>query len=176
MARTARGFHQGRPSSLRRRTGWEEGPGGTTATSFTDTIATILGAGFEFLLDGLTIVRIRGSVQAFLTVGGTNSGFHAAIGMGIVSADAFAVGVTAVPNPIDDADWNGWMYHRYFDLHGATTFNPADQSNSLTFEVDSKAMRKVGVNEVLFASIETVESGTATMSVFFESRILLKLP
>jgi hypothetical protein len=127
------------------------------------------------------LVRLRGSLQAFLKTGdGANSGFHCVFGIGIASADAFSIGVTALPNPADDTGWPGWLYWRVFDVHtfGATIAESMNASGlgSIQFEVDSKAMRKLGVNEVIFASCQTIESGSATMSLFFESRTLLKLP
>jgi len=175
MARTARGFRQDRLRAPRRLTGWDEGPGGTALTTISDSLATILGSGFSFLLDGLTIVRIRGSIQVFLTSGAANSGFHCALGMGVVSLDAFTVGITAVPDPIADMQWGGWMYHRFFDVHSSAAFSATDGANKVQFEIDSKAMRKVGQNDLLFLSLEAVESGTAVMSVCAETRILLKL-
>ena len=176
MARTARGFRSDRLRGPRRLTGWEEGPGGSTVTVFTDSLAAALGSVLTVLQDGLTIVRLRGSLQAFLTVGGDPGGFHCALGACIVSNDAAAVGITAIPDPIADMDWDGWFYHRFFDVHSPGVFDGADQSNSIQFEVDSKAMRKVGVNDTVVVTLEAVETGAASMSVFFDSRILLKLP
>jgi len=178
MARSRGVFHRGRPQ--RRKTGWDFGPGGTGVTSFSSSTTSILGGGAEVVAQGLTLVRLRGSVQGFLkTADAANAGFHCAMGIGIVSTDAFAVGVTALPNPADDIGW-GWLYHRFFDLHAfsATVADSMAASGlgSIQFEVDSKAMRKLTVSEVIFASLQVIELSTATMSVFFESRALLKLP
>jgi len=41
--------------------------------------------------------------------------------------------------------------------------------------VDTKAMRKIGLNEIVFAAIDTTLVGTASMRVFFNSRMLAKL-
>jgi len=177
MARILRGSRQGRfPTTNRRRTGWEIGPGESAASTFTGTTSVILGSGAQALQDGLTIVRVRGNFQAFLTAGAAGDGFHCALGMAIVSVDAFAIGVTAVPNPIADMDWGGWLYHRFYDVHCPVTFVGRETPTSIQFQVDSKAMRKIGVNEVLFMGLEMVEIGTSSMTTFFESRILLKLP
>ena len=172
-----RGFPQVR--GQRRKYQWEEGPGGSTVTAFTSSTAIILGSGVEALQGGNTIVRIRGALQAYITsTDSINGGFHCVLGIGIVSADAFAVGVTAVPNPLGDFDWPGWMYHWFYDLHAATstiTDSLVNGLGSIQFEVDSKAMRKIGLNEVLMANLETVEDPASGMSVFFDSRVLLKL-
>jgi len=178
MARILRGSRLGRPfqTTSRRQTTWELGPGGNTVSTITDSLSTILGAGVSPTNDGLTIVRLRGSLQAYLTAGTINVGMHCAIGAGIVSNDAFAVGVTAMPDPIADVEWKGWLYHRFFDVHSAGTFDQTDPNVSIRFEIDSKAMRKLGFNETLFFVVETVEAGAASMAVFADSRVLVKLP
>ena len=103
-------------------------------------------------------------------------GYHAALGIGVCTNDAFAIGVTAVPNPIADADWDGWFYHRFFDLHATTaTISDGVNTGRIAWEVDSKAMRKVTVNDTIFATVETVEVGTSQIEVFFDSRALFKL-
>ena len=102
---------------------------------------------------------------------------HCAVGIGIVTSDAFAVGVSAVPDPIDQMEWDGWLYHRFFDLHSSEAAL-GDQQNGLTsiqFEVDSKAMRKVADNMTLMAVVQAVEIGAAVMVAHFDSRLLVKL-
>ena len=165
----------------RRKTSWEFGPGGTAVTTISAPTTTVIGGGVAAAENGLTLVRLRGSLQAYLKTGdGANAGFHCTFGIGIASADAFAVGVTALPNPGDDPGWPGWLYWRVFDIHAfsatiAESFGPNGLA-SVQFEVDSKAMRKLGINETIFASLQTIEAGTSTMSIFFESRALVKLP
>jgi len=176
-----RGFSRGRlpTRGSRRQTGWEEGPGGDLAPElFTASSSVILGSGVAALSDGLTVVRLRGELQAYMTaVVAANDGYSCAVGACIVSNDAFAIGVTAVPTPIEDMDWNGWLYHRFFHVHSVSTAVTAtDSSLVLRFEVDSKAMRKIAVNETLCMVMEVLERGTASLSVWFDSRILLKLP
>ena len=165
----------------RRKSSWEFGPGSTGALSISSSTTALVGGGVTVSANGATLVRTRGSLQAFLkTSDAANGGFHLVFGIGIASADAFGVGVTALPNPGDDPGWPGWLYWRVFDLHsfGATIAESmgAGGLGSVQFEVDSKAMRKVGVNEVIFASVQAIELSTATMSLFFESRCLFKLP
>ena len=171
------GFFRGR--SPRRQTAWEQGPGGSTATGLTGSNTQIVGSGIAALVDGLTVVRIRGSFEAILTSAvSALDGFHAVLGMCVVTNDAFAIGVTAVPNPMDDADWDGWMYHRFFDLHakGATPSFLLENQTVIQFEVDTKAMRKLPLNETLLMSMQLIEVGAAGISVFFDSRMLVKLP
>jgi len=115
--------------------------------------------------------------MAYLKTGGADDGFHGALGIGIVTDDAFAIGVTAVPDPIDDMEWDGWLYHRFWDIHSRGTFSNDDgHINAVSFEVDSKAMRKMTEGDTLFAIVQVVEAATATGSIWFDSRALFKLP
>ena len=181
----SRGSRLGTPN--RRQSSWQVGPGGTTSVTVATSTTTILGSVANATEDGLTVVRIRGELLVMLlTSNAAGNGFSGAFGIGVASADATAVGVTAVPNPIDDEDWDGWMYHRYFHLRSATALVAADAAKQvdggnacqacLRLEVDSKAMRKLPENMGLFASIQVVISGVASMSHDFNSRILIKLP
>lgn len=175
MAHTRRGFSQAR--SQRRKTVWAEGPGGSAATAISATGTTLLAAGVQFLESGLTLVRLRGSVAAYLsTADAATAGLHCAFGIGIVTEDAFNVGVTATPKPIADAGWGGWLYHRFFDLYAATANVIDSFQSSLQWEIDSKAMRKLDLLDVVFMSIEAVEVTNAVMQVNADSRILFKLP
>ena len=95
--------------------------------------------------------------------------------MGVVSADAFAVGISAVPKPFDDIDWSGWMWHWSGALHAPTAAQLGDPSSTRLIEIDSKAMRKLSINDVLFAIVQVGEVGVAAMTTRIGSRILLKV-
>jgi len=172
-----RGSLRGRPSS-RRAKAWAIGPGASTSTSFTSTTAAILGSGAVLATESkVTILRVRGMITVrLITATSIGDGFHFAIGLGIVSSDAFGVGVTAVPNPIADAQWDGWMWHQFGDVHqitGAEADGSNAVSNIMRIPVDTKAMRKFGDNETLMFNMEVVEVGTSNITVFADSRQLL---
>ena len=170
MAHT-RGFSQGRTRS-RRQTGWEEGPGTLTVHTPSSSSALILGNGQEALVDGQTIIRLRGYVELVLeTAAAAGDGFTGAFGIGIASAPAFAVGITAVPTPITELEWEGWMWHQIFSVHSGVS-----SRDRVAFEIDSKAMRKIGTDEVIYAAWEGTESGTVTSSIALGTRMLVKLP
>ena len=172
------GYSRARSQS-RRQTGWAFGPGGSAVTTFSSSITTIVGAGVLTGVDGNTVVRIRGGLYAQLSsVAAITDGFHVGFAIGICTVEAFAVGVTAVPSPIDDMAFDGWLYHRFFDVHAVSaTIGDGVNANAVTFrtEVDTKAMRKLPDGYVLYSVVQTVEDGTATMDVFFDSRALFKL-
>ena len=172
----ARQFQQ----SQRRRTGWEEGPGTMTESQVTTTnTSVILGNGqINVDNDGLTVVRLRGMFELVLEAA-TNpgDGFDGAIGIGIVSAPAFTIGVTAVPTPLTEIEWEGWMYHQFFSLHSPAAVQASVSAALFVREmIDSKAMRKFSSDEVIYAAAEFIEHGTASISVRLGTRLLLKLP
>ncbi len=175
MARTSRGSFRAR--SPRRRTGWEEGPGTQAINGQSSSFAAIIGGGQSALVDGMTVARIRGQIEVYLTaVTAAGDGYAGAFGIGIVTAAAFAVGVTAVPTPITEIEWEGWLWHQFFSLHvGDKTAGDVDHSR-LQIPVDTKAMRKIGSDEVVFLSWEATEEGTATIEAVGGSRMLVMLP
>jgi len=121
----------------------------------------------------LTIIRNRGVVVVKPQSFGADVDVLGAFGVGIVSAEAFAAGVASVPSPYLDADWAGWMVWRTFAFHFefASALTIALPAN-ISFEVDSKAMRKIGPNEVL---VYVAESQAGALSIFDGLRTLIKL-
>jgi len=177
MCPARRGFHQARGSS-RRRTGWEEGPGGTSTQSLTTAGITLIGSGAQILQDGHTLVRTRGWLGLILATNTlVGDGVIGAFGIGIVSKPAFDIGITAIPGPLSEMDWEGWLYFRHFSVRSGDVSAGFTQLNGVMagIEVDSKAMRKVGTDEVVIAVIEHVLIGTADVRVNFDSRALYKL-
>ena len=176
MARSRSGFPRG-PS--RRRVGWEVGPV-TTGVNQTASTSALGTGGTQALLDGLTLVRMRGHCAIYLSVADAAlSGFHGALGVCVISENQNTVGVTAVNQPLDDDAWDGWLWHQYFDVR-AITATIADGVNASSvvqrFEVDSKAMRKLKDTDVVVLVQQFVEVGTSSVRVEFDSRLLMKLP
>ena len=177
MAHRSSASFRGRSQSLRRKTGWENGPGDiSTPVQITSDTAFILGAGQVFLFDGDTVVRIRGSLLlALTTITADGDGYVGAVGIGIVSAPAFAVGASAVPTPVSESEWEGWMWHQMLNVvgqAGSSGIGPSFQR----VEIDSKAMRKVGTEEVIYMAVELIETGTAVAEIVANTRMLVKLP
>jgi len=176
------------PRSQRRKSSWDAGPASTGTggvQTISTTASTLMGVGQLAGEDGLTVVRIRGELLLYLdsATAGVN-GLHGAFGIGVIGAPAFTAGVGSVPTPITEADWNGWMYYQNFAIMSAAPLDggvSADQdsinarSAVARIQVDTKAMRKIGLNEIVFAAIDTTLVGTASMRVFFNSRMLAKL-
>ena len=174
--------------STRRQTSWEGGPAtGTNGSveSLTASANLVFNTGVIALIDGLTLVRTRGEFVAYLkTASAAGAGYAGAFGIGIVNENAFGIGATAILAPIDDEEWDGWLYHRFFSLTAADVIDGSvsadvDAINSVSaavrLEVDSKAMRKIEAEEVLFAAVQVTEALTATVDFAFNSRLLFKL-
>ena len=132
------------------------------------------------------MVRLRGELLLFLTsAAAAQDGYAGAFGIGLATASAIAIGVTAVQTPIDDQDWDGWLFHQFVFVRTADALNAAaasdlDQITGHTaqtrVEVDSKAMRKLPEDMSVYAALQVTETGTSVLQAFFNSRMLIKLP
>ena len=167
----------------RRRIGWEEGPFGiidvTTAVG-----SAVFPTAQAATTDGLTLVRIRGELAAFLTASNTQLGGWAqvAVGLCIVSENAATIGATAIPDPLVDIAWDGWLYHKLFLMQSIDALTPSEDAGDLgiavaRFDIDNKAMRKMRATDVLVGMVGFgAEVGTATMRLNLATRALFKLP
>ena len=178
MPRTSRGFSR----SPRRRKAWDVGPGSVTGQStLSSTTSVLASTGSAALADGLTLLRLRGYLSLFQTAASAAStGFSGAFGIGITTVQAFSdTGVGATPTPIDEQDWDGWIFWEAFSVKTITA-TLADgvnaQSSYLRLPIDTRAMRKLREDDVIYSVIQVTESGTSTMEWATDSRILVALP
>ncbi len=178
MANLRRGSFQRTRGSSRRLTIWNAGPESSALQSITAAGNTIVDTGFEFV-DVDTIVRLRGELAMFLsavvTIGDGFTRYDA--GVGLVSADAFGVGVTAMPSPSLDKDWGGWLWHHSGGMivGQETTELARGPMSAIRIPIDSKAMRKVSPNQVIFGAVSTVaEVGAVTLVFSMGTRMLIK--
>ena len=97
-----------------------------------------------------------------------------AMGIAVVSDEASAVGVTAVPTPITEMGSDLWFVHKV--LMGS--FFAADATGlgnrGFPYEVDSKAMRKVDIGQDLVVVAEFSGAGLGSV-MFVGGRMLVKL-
>jgi len=182
----SRGLSRGHPST-RRKVGWEQGVGQVAVqTQVNSSVALIATAALAVLDDGITLVRTRGSAMFQLESATSGlDGFAGAIGIGVATSAAVTAGAASVPTPITEQAWDGWLYWNRLDLRAASVMGSAAASdidilNSVTavqrFDIDSKAMRKLRVDDSIYCAIEVTEVGTAVMSWRIDSRMLFKLP
>ena len=168
------------PARQRRKSSWEEGPGGIAVSTVTASASLILGSGAALLQDGTTLVRLRGRFRALLQVvaGSIADSEIGAFGIGIATDQAFGVGVTAVKIPITDQGWDGWLYWQALQLFTASTTEEFGNAGSAfqDFDIDSKAMRKLNLGDTIYGVVELTRTGSATAKILFDTRVLLKLP
>jgi len=172
MARSSRFPHRGQ--SQRRRVSWSVGPSGNVG-SLTSNSAQSFSVGAVAVGDDLTVVRIRGEVL-FRITGAIGVGFlTVGVGIAVVSQNAFGIGPTAIPHPIADLAWDGWMFH-WTGAMVVLTSN-AEETDDYRLVIDNKAMRKTHATDTVVAMIEVAdETGAATLVAQMNSRMLSKLP
>ena len=123
--------------------------------------------------DPTTWARTRGEVTVKPASYVADVDIDGAFGMCIVSSDAFAVGITAIPGPFSDAGWDGWFMWRSFARHFEFASGIGIESfASWPFEVDSKAMRKIPSEGVM---VEIAESRAGAFEIAMHTRGLLLL-
>ncbi len=142
------------------------GAAGTAVLAFT------LSAG-ALALRPFTIVRTRVNWYGRSDVAAGGEEWGGALGFAVVSDQATAIGVTAVPTPITDQGSDLWfVYDQMFGKFGGTAVEEQGRSK----DVDSKAMRKVEDGQDLAIVLET---GAAANSLSLVStlggRFLIKL-
>ena len=121
-----------------------------------------------------TLVRIRGSVSVSTDTSAT-AGSFGNVTMGIIKVTAAAFAAGAVPEPFADvgSDWIWWS------SQGIARFIASENEGNIwrTVLIDSKSMRKVGLNEVVIfvASVQNC-SGTNRANLCGAVRVLLKAP
>jgi hypothetical protein len=121
-----------------------------------------------------TIIRSLGlfTVQSDQTAGDEEP--FGAVGVAIVSDQAVAIGVTAIPTPYTDATSDLWLLHQFWAAPLAQDSAAAFGDISRQYELHSKAMRKLSPDETV---VLVVENGSASAGVLFnlDMRILAKL-
>ncbi len=159
----------------RRQTFWFSGleVRSALAAASTAAVQTSLNAA-ALALRPFTIVRTRGVLFLRSDQEGASENQDIAYGNIVVSDQATAIGVTAVPTPATDSQSDWYVYERMinrFQLFTAVGFHP---NAGMFMAFDSKAMRKVTEGEDVLTVVETdAISAGATVSSF--ARILIKL-
>ena len=121
-----------------------------------------------------TVVRTRIGMHIASDQVGASESYQAALGLAVVSDQALAIGVTAVPTPFTDIGSDLWFFWaasagRFAFINGTGT-----QQLGLYSNEDSKAMRKVEEGQDLAVTVETsAVSLGADIQKF--GRLLIKL-
>ncbi len=147
-----------------------------------DTPTTIAGSSAVLLFSGnaaflaarpFTILRTHVLLHYFSDQSAASETYQAAFGMGVATEAAVAAGVASVPTPISEPEATWFVYEPLFgtfDLADATGFN---EPSGYLARVDSKAKRKVTVNDDVYGAIE-VQSAEG-MLIGAQGRFLIQL-
>ena len=96
-----------------------------------------------------------------------------ALGLAIVSEQANAVGVTAIPTPVTESGSSLWFLHKFLFAQESRVVDvgkPAGQ-----WSIDSKAMRKVEVGSDLIMAVEfDFIGGSGGVQMIAGGRVLIK--
>ncbi len=170
------GFIQ-RSGAMRRETLWIGGSflNTTLGTANTANLLTSLNAA-ALALRPFTVVRTRGYWQIRSDQIGATELLQAAYGQCVVSDEAVAIGVTAIPTPSTDNNSDLWFV--YEAAGAAFQFNSGvgveNWAGSAPLAIDSKAMRKVEDGQDL---VEVIENSPLSDGVTIQTftRTLVKL-
>jgi len=148
-------------------------PVDTTITAAGGTIVASLNAA-ALAARPFTVIRTHWEVMLRSDQAAAIEVQSAAVGCAVVSDQAVAVGVTAVPTPVTDSGSDLWYVHKF--IFGDES-NLTDRTRSATrLSIDSKAMRKVNEDQDI---VTVVESGAATVGagsiISLAGRFLIKL-
>ncbi len=125
-------------------------------------------------LSTTTIVRLRGLFLVRPSDYSADLDMQGALGIGMVSDQAFAAGAASIPGPWTDPDWDGWFVWQPWALRNefASAVGNQTADSALVQILDSKAMRKVKANETLVVMAES-QAGAVIVETPF--RLLVKL-
>ncbi len=124
--------------------------------------------------DPETLIRVVGTlnVESDQVAGGEQA--FGAVGLCVVSDQAFAIGVTAIPTPYTDAESDLWVQHQFWQAPIAVASAVSIGKVDATIDMSSKAMRKVSPDETLCL---VIENGASIVGVEYrlDIRVLSKV-
>ena len=141
--------------------------------------ATVLGGGLTATEAGNTVLRIMGEYTISPTSAPVVSDLATVtVGIAIVSADAFELGLTVVPDPGSEPEYD-WLYWRAHSMAFDNVLSDSSGANAtLRRPFDVKSMRKLGARETLCSIVQYSDiSGSSPLSYeFSQARVLMALP
>jgi len=121
-----------------------------------------------------TVVRVRGLIYVRSDQTANTETPFGALGMAIVSDQAVAVGVTALPSPITDEASDLWFMFQHVATGLQVSSAVGIPGPANVYEFDSKGMRKVEDGQDLVIVFENASSSDG-LSYVTKYRILVKL-
>ncbi len=145
----------------------------TIATASTALVLLSLNAA-ALALRPFTVIRVKGAARVASDQLGASENQAVGVGKTVVSDQAIAAGVGSVPTPVTDTDSDKWL--EYLMMFSRLQFGTAVGFNSTgeSFDIDSKAMRKVVDGEDLITVVETAATSSGVIFQYHD-RTLVKL-
>ena len=123
-----------------------------------------------------TVVRTHLTMHVRSDQLGANEFQAVALGIAVVSDQASAIGVTAIPTPYTDMGSDLWFLHdqqmNHFTFVSGVGF---DASGGSQLKVDSKAMRKVDIGQDIVVVAEIASGISTGVDVVIGGRMLVKV-
>ena len=151
--------------------------GFTTLAANTSAVVTMITEATLEETPNPTHVRCRGQLDVHASAGAAGDSVRWSAGLMYVDARAAAIGVTAIPRPISDGSSDGWLWivTGFLNIGSLSSLEDSFGGTWDRIIVDSKAMRKVGKNEVLVVAYETsAAAGTGGAEFSLGIRVLFK--
>ncbi len=162
-----------RGGSMRRESLWVAGDFATATLASTNAVALTHSPNAALLaLRPYTVVRTRGFMYVSSDQTGASEIYTISMGHAVVSDQAQAIGITALPTP--DTDRGSDLFFVFEDLFGRFEFisGVGTQERGIWKEYDSKAMRRVNDDE---QCVVTVECPSTSGIISHAFRTLIKL-
>ena len=175
MAHGRGGFRGSFPRGKRRQTDW-------IGSADQGLVAVASGASQivqSFAMDGsdlgadATVVRTRGLLVVKPQTGAADINIIGALGICIVTDQAFAAGAASILGPWTNKEWDGWFVWVPFALSLDVTTDVGRLLISRQYEIDSKAMRKFDAGNTIVVLVESQAGALEAGPIF---RMLMKLP
>ena len=120
----------------------------------------------------VTVLRVVGQLSIASDQTGASEEQIGAMGMILVTDSAVAIGVTAMPDPVVDADDDGWFLYQSFSQQSALN---TIGLGSVQYHFDSKAKRIVDGVGVNIAVMLTNSHGTQGLLFSLQFRMLSQI-
>ena len=162
-------------SGAKRTTTWFDLP--ATSTNFSAAGGTILLSltAAELAKRPFTIVRTHVELQLQSDQTAASELQLGAVGICVVSDQASALGVTAVPTPVTDSASDLWFLHQW--IMSSFLFASGvgvEEPNTRRYSIDSKAMRKVNNDEDVIVVAELNGAISSGFNMELAGRLMIK--
>ena len=123
--------------------------------------------GFLITVSACTLVRTRGWLTARVrTSGVANNQIQGALGLIVVSENAFSTGgLAALPIPLDDVENDWFVYQPFAFIPRAASTIANDLSANYMAPIDSRGQRKLKEGDALAVLVEVLQSDATTGTI-----------